>query len=160
MNIRTAKLSDLAAITAVEAECFPPAEAATAEDFEARLRVYPDHFWLLEDHQKLVGFIDGMATDEPTIRDEMFANAELHTENGRWQAIFGVNVIPAYRRQGWAARIMERVILDARAQGRKGCILTCKDELIHYYEKFGYRNEGVSKSVHGGAVWYDLRLTF
>lgn len=160
MNIRTANTSDISAISAVESVCFPPAEAATEKDFEARLRVYPNHFWLLEDHGKLIGFIDGMVTDEPTIRDEMFEKVELHNENGRWQAIFGVNVIPEYRRQGYAARIMEQVISDAKAQGRKGCILTCKDELIHYYEKFGYQNIGMSKSVHGGTVWYDMRLTF
>ena len=27
-------------------------------------------------------------------------------------------------------------------------------------EKFGYKNLGVSKSVHGGAVWYDMILDF
>ena len=36
-------------------------------------------------------------------------------------------------------------------KGRKGLILTCKDRLIHYYAKFGYKNMGVSESVHGGA---------
>ena len=55
---------------------------------------------------------------------------------------------------------MKRVIADARSQGRKGCVLTCKDRLVHYYETFGYRSEGVSASTHGGAVWYDMRLTF
>lgn len=55
---------------------------------------------------------------------------------------------------------MERVIADACAQGRKGCVLTCKDKLIQYYETFGFENEGVSESVHGGVVWYDMRLTF
>ena len=49
MHIRTATMADLAAITAVEAACFPAAEAATKADFQARLAVYPDHFWLLED---------------------------------------------------------------------------------------------------------------
>lgn len=160
MKIRTAVLSDLPAITAVEAACFPPAEAATEKDLQARLSVYPGHFWLLEEEGKLVGFIDGMVTDEPTIRDEMFEDAGMHNEKGAWQAVFGVNTVPAYRRRGCAARIMERVIADAKAQGRRGCILTCKEKLLHYYEKFGYRNEGKSKSVHGGAVWYDMRLTF
>ena len=28
------------------------------------------------------------------------------------------------------------------------------------YEKFGFMNEGISESVHGGAVWYQMRLTF
>lgn len=101
-----------------------------------------------------------MATDESSLRDEMYENAVLHDEDGAWQMIFGVSTLPDYRKQGCAARVMERVIADARAQGRKGCVLTCKDELIHYYEKFGYRNEGVSDSVYGGAVWYDMRLTF
>ena len=35
MHIRTATMADLAAITAVEAACFPAAEAATEADFEA-----------------------------------------------------------------------------------------------------------------------------
>ena len=32
MNIRTATIKDLEAVTSVEAECFPPAEAATREE--------------------------------------------------------------------------------------------------------------------------------
>ena len=49
MHIRTATMADLAAVTAVEAACFPAAEAATEKDFANRLAVYPNHFWLLED---------------------------------------------------------------------------------------------------------------
>lgn len=160
MKIRTAGISDLYAVTEVEAECFPAAEAADEEIFKDRLSVYPNHFWLLEDNDKLVGFINGMVTDEPTIRDEMFQNAELHNEVGAWQAIFGVNTIPECRKKGFAAMIMQRVISESKKQGRKGCILTCKENLIHYYEKFGYVNEGISDSVHGGAVWYNMRLVF
>lgn len=160
MKIRTADIADLVAITAVEGKCFPKSLAAAEKDFEARLRVYPNHFWLLEDRGKLVGFIDGMATNEDAIRDTMYQDARPHNEKGDWQAIFGVTIIPEYRRKGCAARIMERVISDAKAQGRKGCILTCEDKLIHYYEKFGYVNLGISKSVCGGIVWYDMRLVF
>ena len=160
MTIRTARPSDLSALTAVEAACFPAAEAATERDFAARLAVYPDHFWLLEEEGTLIGFVNGMVSDEPTIRDEMFEDASLHSETGAWQMIFGVNTLPAYRRRGCAAQLLERAIADARAQGRRGCVLTCKDKLVHYYAKFGFRNEGVSASVHGGAVWYDMRLTF
>ncbi len=161
MQIRTAVMADLAAVTAVEAACFPAAEAATEREFARRLAVYPNHFWLLEeDDGTLVSFINGMVTDEPILRDEMYENAALHREDGAWQMIFGVNTLPRYRRKGCAARVMERVIADARAQGRKGCVLTCKDRLIHYYETFGFQNEGVSSSTHGGVVWYDMRLIF
>lgn len=158
--IRTASMADLAAVTAVEAACFPAAEAATEQDFQKRLAVYPNHFWLLEDDGRLISFVNGMVTDEPDLRDEMYADASLHNENGAWQMIFGVNTLPEYRRQGLAEQVLRRAISDAREQGRKGCVLTCKDKLVHYYEKFGFRSEGVSESTHGGVVWYAMRLTF
>ena len=99
-------------------------------------------------------------TDEPTLRDEMYSDATFHDEKGAWQMIFGVNTLPSHRRQGLAEQVLRSVIADAKAQGRKGCVLTCKDKLIHYYGKLGFVNEGVSESVHGGVIWYDMRLTF
>ena len=161
MHIRTAALADLPAVTAVEAACFPAAEAATEADFAKRLAVYPNHFWLMEDNKgSLVSFVNGLVTDEPHLRDEMYADAGLHNENGAWQMIFGVNTLPAYRRQGLAEQVLRQVINDAKAQGRKGCVLTCKEKLLHYYGKLGFVNEGVSQSTHGGVVWYEMRLTF
>ena len=161
MHIRTASMADLAAVTAMEAACFPAAEAATAQDFAARLAVYPNHFWLLEaDDGTIVSFVDGLVTDEPLLRDEMYSDASFHNEQGAWQMIFGVNTLPEYRRRGMAEQVLRQVITDAKAQGRKGCVLTCKDKLLHYYGKLGFVNEGVSQSTHGGVVWYEMRLTF
>lgn len=160
MILRTATARDLDALTAVEAACFPAAEAATREELAERLRAYGDHFWLLFDGETLVSFVDGMVTDLPDLTDEMYADTSFHDENGVWQMIFGVNTLPAYRKQGFAGRLLERAIADAKAQGRKGLVLTCKDRLVHYYAKFGFVNEGVSESVHGGVTWYQMRLTF
>ena len=161
MRIRKAEMTDLTAVTALEALCFPAAEAAGEEDFRKRLSVYPGHFWLLEEEGgTLVSLINGLCTDEDTLRDEMYADAGFHREDGAWQMMFGVNTHPDFRRQGCAARVMEAVIREAREQGRRGCVLTCKDRLVHYYERFGYRCEGVSGSTHGGVTWYDMRLTF
>lgn len=161
MNIRKAHMADLEAIARMELLCFPEAEAATIESFEKRIAVFGDSFWLLEDeNSNLIGMINGMVTDESILRDEMFEDAGLHDPKGAWQMIFGVETIPEYRNQGYAAMLMERVIEDCKALGRKGLVLTCKDRLVHYYEKFGFVNEGKSASVHGGAVWYDMRLTF
>lgn len=160
MIIRNAVIEDLKEIAAVELQCFPEAEAATEKSLKKRLEVYPDHFWLLYDGKKLVGFINGMATDEPDLSDEMYDNAGMHKADGRWQMIFGVDTIPDYRRRGCAEMIMRRVIADAKEQGREGLVLTCKEKLVHYYAKFGFVNEGISQSVHGNAVWYQMRLRF
>ena len=160
MTIRTAKMEDIDAITAVETECFQTAEAATKEEFAERLKYYKDHFWLMFDEEHLVAFVDGMVTSQKDLTDEMYEKAELHEEQGDWQMIFGVNTIPAYRRRGLAEQLLKRAIADAKAQGRKGLVLTCKDKLIHYYAKFGFKNEGVSESTHGDVVWNQMRLTF
>jgi len=170
MKIRTGKITDLADIAAVERECFPPAEAATEEQFAERLAHYADHFWLLfddslatEEHPEgvLISFIDGFVTDEPDLTDEMYEKADLHNKDGKWQMIFGVNTIPSHRDRGYASLLLNTVILTALKQGRKGLVLTCKDELVGFYAKNGFVNEGpTEKSSHGGVVWNQMRYKF
>ena len=156
-NIKT----DIKIIQASPADvCFPAAEAAGRQSFAHRLAAFPESFFLAVHNGQIIGFINGCVTNETTIRDEMYEDSSLHDPEGAYQSIFGLDVLPEYRNCGIAALLMEHMIGDARAKGRKGLILTCKDRLIHYYEKFGYKNMGVSASVHGGAVWYDMLLEF
>ena len=161
MVIRTASIEDVEKIATVEAACFSKAEAATKEQFAERVASYGNHFWLMFEGEKLIAFVDGFVTDEKDLRDEMYENAGLHNENGAWQMIFGVNTLPEYRRRGLAGQLLEQAISDAKKQGRKGLVLTCKDALLPYYAKFGFVNEGVSDySIHGNVVWNQMRLTF
>ena len=161
MQIRTAVPADLQGIANIEAECFPAAEAATEASLSGRLAFYPNHFWVQLDGDRMIGFVNGMVTDEPDLRDEMYEDASLHNENGAWQMIFGVNTLPQYRRHGYAERLIRQAIDEAKEQGRKGLVLTCKEKLIHYYGKLGFIDEGVSdKSTHGNVVWHQMRLTF
>ena len=160
MTIRHAAMEDLKAVTELEAKCFPAAEAAGRAAFCDRLASFPDHFWLLYEDEKLVSMINGMATDEEHLTDALYEHADMHSKDGAWQMIFGVNTIPSCRHQGYAGRLLQQAIADAKEQGRKGLVLTCKDALIPYYAKFGFVNEGVSESVHGNVVWYQMRLRF
>ncbi len=160
MEIRKATISDLDAITALEAACFPKAEAASRESFEKRLKVFADRFWLLWDGERLVSMVNGMVTDQEELVDEMFADASIHQPEGAWQMIFGVATHPEYQQRGLAAQVLERAIDEVKAEGRRGLILTCKEQKLHYYAKFGFVNQGVSVSEHGGAKWYQMRLEF
>ena len=160
MEITTATLADLDALAAIEAACFPAAEAAAREEIEERLRVYAAHFYIAREKGAAIGFIDGMVTDEKDLLDELYADAARHDENGAWQMIFGLNTLPEYRRRGVAAALIETLCAAARAQGRRGVVLTCKERLLPYYAKFGFVDEGVSDSTHGGVVWHQMRLTF
>ena len=115
--IRHATLNDLDAVTAVEAECFPPAEAASRESFAERLAHFPECFWLLFEEGTLVSFVNGMISDEPTLCDEMYHDASMHNPRGAWQMIFGVNTIPSRRKNGFAAQLLNEAIREAREKG-------------------------------------------
>ena len=160
MEIRNATMDDLTAVSHVEAVCFSEAEAAPEESFRRRLEGFADCFWLLWDGDTLVSVVNGMVSNEYDLRDEMFHNAGLHQPDGDWLMMFGVATIPAYQRRGCAARVLRRAIEDTRKRGRKGLVLTCKDFRVNYYAGFGFVDEGVSQSEHGGAVWHQMRLTF
>ena len=144
----------------MEAVCFPAAEAATAEEFAGRPQELTAIILAAGRGRRCWPLWDGFCTDWPDLTDEMYADASLHRENGAWQMIFGVNTIPACRKKGYAGMLLQCAISDARAQGRKGLVLTCKEALVHYYAKFGFVNEGISGSTHGGVVWYQMRLKF
>ena len=160
MELRHAAPADAEAAARLETACFPAAEAASLASIRARIAAFPDHFWLLFDGGQLVCMVNGMVTDLPDLTDEMYDNAGLHREAGAWQMIFSVATDPAHQKQGLAEQVLRQVIADARAQGRKGLVLTCKDKLVHYYAKFGFVSEGVSGSTHGNVVWYQMRLRF
>ena len=72
----------------------------------------------------------------------MYEKAGMHDENGAWQMIFGLDTDPDYQCQGLAAKVLMAFIEQARKEGRKGLVLTCKKRLIHYYARFGFVDEG------------------
>ena len=161
MNIRHATKHDISAISEVEAKCFPPSEAASEMAFTQRVENYGNHFWLMYENDKLIAFVDGFVTDESDLTDEMFADATMHNENGAWQMIFGVNTLPEYRNNRYASELLRRAVDEAREQGRKGVVLTCKDKLLPFYARLGFVDEGITdKSTHGNAVWHQMRIIF
>lgn len=158
--IRPVAPTDLDAVTQVEAECFPAAEAASKASFQERIATFSDSFFVAEKEGEIIGFVNGNVTDERVIADDMFADVTLHNPEGAYQAIFGLDVKPAYQRQGIATKLMAHIIQEAKEKGRRGVILTCKDKLIPYYSRFGFENAGLSASTHGGSTWYDMILEF
>ncbi len=160
MTIRLATPKDAEAIAELESICFPAAEAAGRETFEKRLNVYPRHFALAEENGKIISLVNGLATDKEDLTDEMFADTSYHCEKGDWQMIFGVETHPDYQNRHVASDLLEFFIKKAKEEGRKGVVLTCKENLVGFYEKFGFVSEGVSSSTHGDVVWYQMRIKF
>lgn len=157
IRIRRARPDEAHALYGIEVICFPEQEAADEATIRARIEAFGDGFLVAQAQDgRLVGMINGMATDEPFIRDEMFADARLHHAQGRVQTVFGLDVLPQYRGQGVALVLMRAFEQAAREAGRVKVTLTCKERLIGMYEHMGFAKAGVSASRHGGAVWYDM----
>lgn len=149
---------DLDEIANLEADCFPPAEAATKESFRQRITRFPESFFVAKLDGKIIGVVNGCITNSDVLYDAMFHDDKEHVMDGKYQTVFGLLVHPEYQRKGIAALLLRHLIEVSRKRGKKAVILTCKDRLIHYYEKFGFVNKGISGSSHGGAVWYDMYL--
>lgn len=160
MNIRHASLEDLDNIARIEGLSYPSAEGASKTSIKNRIEAFSECFWILEDDEKILAYINGMATNEDNLTDEMYDNANMHMTSGNWQMIFSVATDPNYRKMGYASMVMRQVIEDCKQLKRKGIVLTCKENLLPFYGQFGFENEGVSSSTHGNVLWYQMRLTF
>ncbi len=156
MIIRKVEPNDLDDIVRLENICFPEAEAATRESFEYRIAAFPESFYVAVEDDEIIGIVNGCVTDSPAISDNLFEPGGGHNPHGKNQTIFGLLVDPGYRKKGIASSLMNHIMHVAKKAGREKMVLTCKGYLIQYYEGFGYVNCGISKSAHGGAVWYDM----
>ncbi len=159
--IRPALSEDVVKIADIEARCFPPAEAAPLKSFEERFAAFPECFFVAETKDgQVVGHINGCVTGEPNLPDELYHDAGLHKPDGAWQTVFGLAVLPEFQHKGIARALMEHLKVVSKDRGKEGIVLTCKEAKIGFYESFGYVNQGVSASSHGGAKWYDMVLRF
>lgn len=156
MIIRIVEPNDLDDLVRLESICFPKAEAATRESFEYRIAAFPESFYVAVEDDEIIGIVNGCVTDNSVISDELYEPEGGHNPNGKNQAIFGLLVDPRYQKSGIAASLMNYFMNVAKQAGREKMILTCKEHLVKYYERFGFVNYGISKSTHGGAVWYDM----
>ena len=158
VEIRMAEKEDVAKIVMIEQECFPAAEAAKEEDIYKRFDAFGENFIVAVADGKVIGFVNGCTTDKPELPDELYHEPSLHKASGGYQTIFGLDVLPEYRKKGVAGELLKHMISLSKERNKKGIIVTCKDYLIGYYEKFGFENQGVSASSHGGAKWNNMFL--
>lgn len=158
--IRNVTIDDLDIIYNIEKECFPESEAASYEAFKDRIYAFPESFFVAELDNEIIGFINGGITDKDTLEDEFYHDLSQHNPNGAYQTVFGLDVLPKYQHKGYASLLMDHLINISKERNKKGIMLTCKDYLVGFYQKFGYEHLGVSESSHGGAKWNDMLITF
>lgn len=142
----------------IEAICFPPSEACTLPIMKQRIELAGDCFLAatVGENGEIIGFINGLCTDEETLRDELFTDTTMHDPAGDNIMICSVAVLPEYRMQGIARSMMREFLRRQKEMGRKKAILTCVPEKVGMYSKFGFSDRGDSDSTWGGEVWHEM----
>lgn len=142
----------------IEQICFPPHEACTRERILERVAAAPELFMVAVDREtgKIAGFLNGVSTDETKFRDEFFTDISLYKPDGQSVMLVGLDVLPEYRMQGLARAIVDEYIRRERKKRRKYLFLTCLDEKVKMYEKFGFIDKGIANSTWGGEVWHEM----
>ena len=144
----------------IEAEVFPPEEVVDADDVIAQARISPDCFMVAVDRRtgEVAGFLYGLATDERRFRDEFFTDKSLHDPDGENIMLLGLDIMTEYQGRGLGRAVMEHYISREKAKGRRRLVLTCLENLVGMYKKFGYTDLGISGSRWGGEEWHEMEI--
>ena len=142
MIIRRVTMDDLEEVVNLESAAFKMTKEQTRNDMIGRIENYPDTFLVAQEDGKVSGHIFGPAFNKRYIEDELYFNNHPNQKDDRYQMILSLAVLPAYRKQGIATKLIEALAQEARKQNRQAISLTCLPKLIKFYEKRGFHNEG------------------
>ncbi len=142
----------------IEKICFPPNEACSPKKMTERIRKVPELFLVAVDKEtgEIAGFLNGIVTEESVFRDDFFTDAELNNPDGKYVMLLGLDVLPEYRGQGLGRELVYRYLRRERDNNRHEVILTCLESKVGMYEKFGFKDKGISASEWGGEEWHEM----
>ena len=128
----------------IEQICFPPNEACSPKSLTERIKATAESFLVAEDKE--------------AFRDEFFTDISLSNPEGKNIMLLGLDVRPEYRMQGLGRELVSRYCQKEAQKGRKKLFLTCLDEKVKMYEKFGFTDLGQANSTWGGEAWHAMSI--
>lgn len=145
----------------IEHICFPPHEACSEKSMKERIGRAPELFLVAEERStgRIAGFLNGVATKEKVFRDEFFTDITLHDPEGTSVMLLGLDVLPEYRNRGLAREIVRQYESREKANGRERLVLTCLEEKVPMYLKFGFKDLGIANSSWGGEIWHEMEIS-
>lgn len=84
-----------------------------------------------------------------------------HNEDGRTVCLHSLCIHPDFAGQGFGHVLLKSYVQRIRDSGIASRIaLLCRERLIGFYEKAGFKKVGPSKCQYGGGNWFDMVLDF
>ncbi|KEJ92318.1 GNAT family N-acetyltransferase [Synergistes jonesii] len=163
IKVRRAYDVDVARIAEIEKGAFPPEEALSADRLRWCFHAFPEGFAVAEaagggavEAGEIVAAMVCRPTALRRITDEIYETKEL--PKGDTFAIMTFIVEPGLQRQKLGERTISAALELFRRNGVKNFSLACKDHLIKFYGRHGFKLAGRSELKLGGALWYDMYL--
>ena len=157
-EFRSIKSDEADQAVRIEQICFPPNEACSEKCMKERIAAAPELFLVAVDRAtgKLAGFLNGLATDEYSFRDEFFTDVNLYRQDGKNVMLLGLDVLPEYRKQGLARELVFQYLKREQEKGREMLVLTCLEDRVEMYKKMGFTDRGIADSTWGGEEWHEM----
>ncbi len=122
--VRNARDQDVAAVTEIDAEAFPPdGTAEKPETFQLRLRAFPNGFIILVADNEIAGYgcsEKWLTEREPGLDENPVVT---HQPDGRIFCITGMAVKTKYRGRGYGLLILDKLIEIAHQEGCRKIVL-------------------------------------
>lgn len=157
-EFRNIRQDEVEQAIAIEQICFPPNEACSPKAMKERIEAAPELFLVAVDKTtgKIAGFLNGLSTKEQCFRDEFFTDINLYDPEGKNVMLLGLDVLPEYRNQGLAREIVYQYDKREHEKGREMLFLTCLENKVEMYKKFGFEDRGLANSTWGGEEWHEM----
>ncbi len=156
--VRQVKKGDLEGCCVVELRCFAPEEAASRARIKRRIELFPQGFLVAVAEKQVIGMVNCASTDKEDISYEKLKSMVGHVDGGKNLAVFSLAVLPEFQKKGISKMLMNKFIKAAKKLKKEKILLICKEDMIPYYQKYGFAYDGKSKSKHGGSEWHNMSL--
>lgn len=157
-HIRQVERRDLDDCYKIEKKCFPTKEAATKKRIKKRIKTFPEGFLVAEIKDKVVGMINSTSTNKNNLSLDRLKDMTNFERNGENIVVFSLAVDPDFQGRGLSKVLMKAFISKCRELKKKKILLLCKENMIKYYKKYGFKYLGESQSNHGNSKWHEMSL--
>ncbi|TDM02141.1 GNAT family N-acetyltransferase [Macrococcus carouselicus] len=154
-TFRNVEPQDLEQIARLESRAFVPGVADTREVLEERIDKIAETFIVVGSEGEIAGFINGPMITTQYITDDLFKKVPS-PKVGKYLSVLGLVVSEEHQRQGLAGKLLEQFTERARELYVKAITLTCTEDLVPFYERYGFKCHGPSSSQHGGEQWFNM----
>lgn len=156
MQLRHARAEDVEQVAVLEQLSFHPEEQISEAVLSYYLTELPETCLVMEDGGGIAGYLLAIPIAEERVTDAIFHEPQTVKVEGEYLAIACLTAAPDYMGQGVGRLLLAALKEVAVTKQVKGISLTCKDELISYYQQQGFEDIGLSQSQLGGGIWYDM----